>query len=94
MAGRAGTNDRRRSATPAGGSLFGRGPFMDDLHRTPTVLWVAVALMCLGVALVGGGVVALSTSTGAALVLFAGGGVLGATGLLLAARHHVLRNVD
>lgn len=36
----------------------GEGPFYKDLHQTPPALWVAVVLMCLGVALLGGGVVA------------------------------------
>ncbi|MGZ6804640.1 MAG: hypothetical protein ACXVFU_16470 [Nocardioidaceae bacterium] len=91
MASRGGTNEQRQSLTS---SERASGPFEDDLHRTPAVLWVSVALMCLGVALVGGAVVALSTSTATALLLFVGGGVMGAVGLLLAARHHVMRDVD
>jgi hypothetical protein len=88
------TDNDPPSPTPAGGSLFGPGPFMDDLHRTPVVLWLSVALMAVGIALVGGGVVALSMSTGTAVALFLFGGVLGTVGLVLAARHHVMRNVD
>jgi hypothetical protein len=51
-----------RGPRQAGGSPFGPGPFMDDLHRTPAVLWVAVLLMCFGVALVGGAVIALMSN--------------------------------
>ncbi|MGZ6792921.1 MAG: hypothetical protein ACXVFV_08200 [Mycobacteriales bacterium] len=91
MAARGGTNDQRQSLTS---SERTSGPFEDDLHRTPAVLWVSVALMCLGVALVGGGVVALSASAGAAVALFAGGGGLVAVGALLGARHHLMRDVD
>ena len=78
----------------AGGTPLGPGPFMDDLHRTPPVLWVAVGLMCLGFSLIGGGVVALSMDTAAAIALFAAGGVLGLIGLVLGARNRIMGNVD
>jgi hypothetical protein len=67
---------------------------MDDLRRTPLALWLAVALMCLGFGLVGGAVVALSMSTSTAIVLFVTGGIVGLSGLALAARRHIMRNVD
>jgi hypothetical protein len=85
---------RRPSPTPAGGSVFGRGPFMDDLHRTPLALWIAVALMSVGVALAGGAVVALRMSARTAVALFVAGGLIGAAGVILGVRHHIMRNVD
>ena len=78
----------------AGETPFGPGPFMDDLHRTPTVLWVAVALMCLGFSLIGGAVVALSMDTAAAIALFASGAAIGLIGLVLGARNRIMSNVD
>ncbi len=78
----------------AGGTPFGPGPFMDDLHRTPTVLWVAVGLMCLGFSLIGGAVVALSMDAAAAIALFASGAVIGLIGGVLGARNHIMSNVE
>jgi hypothetical protein len=67
---------------------------MDDVERTPPVLWIAVALMTLGFALVGGGVIALSRDTAAAIGLFIAGGVLGLIGAGLGARNQIMSNVD
>jgi peptidoglycan/LPS O-acetylase OafA/YrhL len=66
---------------------------MDDFHQTPPVLWIAVALMCVGFALIGGAVIALGGDTAIAPVLFALGGLLGVVGIVLAARNHIMRNV-
>lgn len=69
-------------------------PFQDDLDRTPVVLWVSVALMCVGFALVGGAVVALSADTGLAVGLAVAGVVLGLLGAGLGRRNRIMRNVD
>lgn len=72
----------------------GRGPFLKDLHQTPPALWVAVVLMCVGVALVGGGVVALSLDVTTAVVLFIAGVVLGVVGLALGLHNNIMTNVE
>ncbi len=84
----------RTSPTEAGGSAVGDGPFDKDLHETPTVLWVSVAVMCLGAALIGGGVVAVSKDLTVAVVLFVTGAVLGVVGALLGLTHGIMSNVE
>ncbi len=72
----------------------GQGPFYNDLHQTPTGLWVAVLLMCVGAALIGGGVIALSINVTTAVVLFTVGAVLGMVGLALGLRDNIMTNVE
>lgn len=71
----------------------GAGPFFQDLHSTPPALWVAVALMCVGVALVGGAVVALSLDVATAVYLFIAGVVLGVE-LALGLHNNIMTNVE
>ncbi len=72
----------------------GKGPFSKDLHQTPPALWVAVVLMCLGVALLGGGVVALSINVTTAVFLFIAGTLLGVVGLALGLHNDIMTNVE
>jgi len=77
----------------------GRSPlhgaaFDEDLHGTPPVLWVSVALMCVGAVLLGAGVVALSKDVGWAIALFAAGAVVGAVGAGTGLRNHIMSNVE
>lgn len=83
------TGAARRAPTPTGSSDANsqnqsgapdRGPFFKDLHQTPPALRVAVVLMCVGVALVGGGVVAPGLAVTTAVVLFIVGVALGVVG--------------
>lgn len=83
-----GADDQDQSGAP------GKGPFYEDLHQTPPAPWVAVVLMCVGVALVGGGVVALSVDTATAVVLFVAGVVLGVIGLALGLHNQIMTNVE
>ncbi len=84
----------RTSPTEAGGSPVHGGPFGKDLHETAPALWVAVALMCLGTALIGGGVVALSKDTTAAVWLFVAGVALGIVGGALGLLKGIMSNVS
>lgn len=70
------------------------GPFGKDLHETAPVLWAAVALMCLGAALLGGGVVALSKDTTVAVWLFVAGTALGIVGGALGLLNGIMSNVS
>ncbi len=70
------------------------GAFDKDLHETPKVLWLSVALMCMGTALIGGGVVALSMDTTTAIVLFIAGAALGVVGVVLGIANNIMSNVE
>lgn len=72
----------------------GKGPFYKDMRQTPPALWIAVLLMCLGVALVGGGVIALSLNVTTALLLFVIGTALGLVGLALGLHNNIMTNVE
>lgn len=62
--------------------------------RTPTVLWAAVSLMCLGVVTVGFGVVLLGQHRPVALWCFGAGIVLGLIGGALSLRNGIMSNVE
>jgi len=57
------TSAKETSTDETGDSPLHGAAFDKDLHQTPKVLWLSVALMCMGTALIGGGVVALSMDT-------------------------------
>lgn len=84
----------RTSPAEAGGRPLHGGPFGKDLHDTPPVLWVSVALMCLGAALLGGGVVALSKDTTVAVWLFVAGVATGLVGGALGLVNGIMSNVS
>lgn len=77
-----------------GDGVIGTGPFDQDLHRTPTILWWAVALMSLGAALVGGAIVAFSKSGTVGVELLVAGVLVGLVGLVLGLKNKIMGNVD
>ncbi len=94
-----GTSTTESSTAPTSADETGDSPlhgaaFDKDLHQTPPVLWVSVALMCLGVALVGAAVVAMSKSTTIAVALLAAGAVVAAVGAAVGVRNHIMTNVE
>lgn len=97
--GRQGGGPHRREVSGAddvgatSGTPLGAGPFMAGLRRTPKGLWLAVLLMVLGLALVGGAVVALSRSPVLAAVLVVLGVAAGVTGVALGRRHGIMDDV-
>lgn len=84
----------RAAPDETGDSPLHGGAFDRDIHQTPKVLWLSVALMCLGVALLGGGVVALSSNTGTAVALFVAGAVLGAVDAVIGLANNIMSNVE
>jgi len=85
---------RRVTPDEAGDGIIGHGPFDKDLHQTPKLLWTAVVLMCVGAAVVGLGVVALSTSESTGVILLIIGAVIGLVGIALAATNGIMSNVE
>jgi len=85
---------RRVTPDNAGDGIIGHGPFDKDLHQTPKLLWIAVVLMCVGAAVVGLGVVALSTSESTGVILLIVGAVIGLVGIGLAATNGIMSNVE
>lgn len=90
----AGKTIGRTSTDETGDSPLHGAAFDKDIHQTPTVLWLSVALMCLGVALVGGGVVALIENTTTAAALFIAGAVVGAVGAVIGLANNIMSNVE
>lgn len=70
-----------------------QGPLQRDLASTPPSLWLAVVLLVVGVALVGGAVVAFSHSTTLGVVLLVAGVVVGAVGAALARAKRIMSDV-
>ena len=78
----------------AGAGVIGPGPFADDLHETPAVLWTAVAMMCLGAVFFTLAVTGLTWAPTVAVWIFVGIGIaLSGLGGILAKRHSIMENV-
>jgi cell division protein FtsX len=58
------------------------------------VLWLSVALMRTGTALIGGGVVTLSMDTTTAIVLFIAGATLAVVGVVIGLANNIKSNVE
>ncbi len=88
------TSTKETSTDEAGDSPLHGAAFDKDLHQTPKVLWLSVALMCMGTALIGGGVVALSMDTTTAIVLFIPGAALAVVGVVIGLANNIMSNVE
>ncbi len=88
------TSTKETSTDETGDSPVHGGAFDKGLHQTPKVLWLSVALMCLGTALIGGGVVALSMDTTTAIVLFIAGAALAVVGGVIGLANKMMSNVE
>ena len=87
------TSAQETYTAETGDSPLHGGAFDKDLHQTPKVRWLSIALMCLGTALIGGGVVALSMNTTTAIVLFIAGAALGVVGVVIGLANNIMSNV-
>jgi amino acid transporter len=90
---------RRRAEAPgsdlAGGSLLGPGPFEDDLHSTPKILWLAVLLMTVGSIVLGLAVAFLvRPNKDASWICLAVGLILGVVGAAVALANNIFGNVE
>lgn len=90
---------RRRAEAPgsdlAGGSLLGPGPFEDDLHATPKILWLAVMLMCAGAIVLGLAVAFLvRPNKDASWICLGVGLAMGVVGAAVALANNIFGNVE
>lgn len=84
----------RTSSLETGDSPLGGEAFQKDLHSTPVVLWVAVALMSVGFTVIGVGAIILDHVVATGWVSIASGAVLGAVGAVLGLINGIMNNVE
>jgi len=89
------SSTQHESQDRTSGTAFGEGPFEEGLHGTPVKSWLSVALMVVGFAVVGVGVVLLNlTSMMTSVVVMAVGAVIGLAGVVLGIRSRLMTNVE